>query len=206
MDRNGREEDLGAPPGDYIVPRVSPDGLRVALDVGGPDRNIWVWDIRRKLLECVTLNPAEDGWPRWSPDGRWLFFASRRDGLVPNIYMQAADRSGSAERVIVSERLQHPAGFAPDGKLLITERAPDNGLSDIVAYSFDTRRVEPVITGGDEGAGSPMNRSNRARSKCMCGPIRKPARANGRCREAVAARPYGLETRASSFTATTAAP
>jgi Tol biopolymer transport system component len=124
------------------------------LDVGGPDRNIWVWDIRRKLLECVTLNPAEDGWPRWSPDGRWLFFASTRDGPVPNIFRQAADRSGSAERVIVSERLQHPTGFTPDGKLLIGERAPDNGLSDIVAYSFDTRRVEPVITEGDEGAGA----------------------------------------------------
>jgi serine/threonine-protein kinase len=154
VDRNGREEDLGAPPGDYILPRVSPDGLRVALDVGGPDRNIWVWDIRRKLLECVTLSPAEDGWPRWSPDGRWLFFASTRDGLVPNIYRQSADRSGRAERVIVSGRLQHPTGFAPDGKLLIAERAPDNGLSDIVAYSFDTRRIEPVITEGDEGAGA----------------------------------------------------
>jgi serine/threonine-protein kinase len=154
VDRNGREEDLGAPPGDYLLPRVSPDGLRVALDIGGPDRNIWVWDSRRKLLECVTLNPAEDGWPRWSPDGRWLFFASTRDGLAPNIFRQAADHSGSAERVIVSERLQHPTGFAPDGKLLIGERAPDNGLSDIVAYSFDTRRVEPVITEGDEGAGA----------------------------------------------------
>jgi Tol biopolymer transport system component len=155
VDRNGREEDLGAPPGDYILPRVSPDGLRVALDVGGPDRSIWVWDIRRKLLEIVTLNPAEDGWPRWSPDGRWLFFASARDGSVPNIYRQAADGSSSAVRVIASERLHHPTGFAPDGKLLIGERAPDNGLNDIVAYSFDTRRVEPVIaTAIDEGAGA----------------------------------------------------
>jgi serine/threonine-protein kinase len=155
VDRNGREEDLGAPPGDYILPRVSPDGLRVALDVGGPDRNIWIWDIRRKLLERVTLNPAEDGWPRWSPDGRWLFFASTRDGLVPNIYRQAADGSAGAERVIVSERLHHATGFAPDGKLLITERAPDNGLSDVMAYSFDTRRIEPVInTESDQGAGA----------------------------------------------------
>jgi serine/threonine-protein kinase len=154
VDRDGREEDLGAPPGDYILPRVSSDGFRVALDVGRPDRNIWVWDIRRKRLDLVTLNPAEDGWPRWSPDGHWLFFASTRDGSVPNIYRQAADGGGSAVRVISSELVQHPLGFAPDGKLLIGERAPDNGLGDIVAYSFDTRRVEPVITGGDEGAGA----------------------------------------------------
>jgi Tol biopolymer transport system component len=65
------------------------------------------------------------------------------------------DRSGSAERVIASERLQHPTGFAPDGKLLITERERDNGPSDIVAYSFDTRRAEPIIaTEGSEGAGA----------------------------------------------------
>jgi serine/threonine protein kinase len=154
VDRSGGEEEFGAPPGDYMLPRISPDGLRVALDVTGPDRNIWVWDTRRKVLECLTLNPAEDGWPRWSLDGRWLFFASTRDGLVPNIYKQPADGSGSAERVIVSDQLQHPTGFAPDGKLLITERAPDNGLSDIVAYSFDTGRVEPIVTEGDEGAGT----------------------------------------------------
>lgn len=154
VDRNGREEDLGAPPADYLLPRVSPDGLRIAVDIGGPDRNIWLWDMRRKRLERITLTPAEDGWPRWSPDGRSLFFASTRDGPVPNIYRQTADGGGIAERIIVSERLQHPTGFAPDGTLLIAERAPDNGLSDIVAYSFDTRRVEPVMTGGDEGSGA----------------------------------------------------
>jgi serine/threonine-protein kinase len=154
VDRHGREEDLGAPPADYLLPRVSPEGLRIAVDIGGADRNVWVWDVRRKLLECVTLNPAEDGWPRWGPDGRWLFFASTRDGRVPNIYRQPADGSGNAERVIESERLQHPTGFAPDGRLLVTERAPDNGISDIVAYSFDTRRLERVITAGDEGAGA----------------------------------------------------
>ena len=73
---------------------------------------------------------------------------------MPNIFRQAADRGASAERVIVSELLQHPTGFAPDGRLLIGERAPDNGASDIVAYSFDSRRVEPVITEGDEGSGT----------------------------------------------------
>jgi serine/threonine-protein kinase len=153
VDRKGREEDLGAPPGDYIYPRLSADGSRVALDVGGADRNIWIWDIRRKLLECVTVNPAEDGFPRWSLDGNRLFFSSTRDGPVPNIYMQAADRSGRAERVMVSDRLQHLTGFAPDGTLLITERAPDNGRSDIVSFSPETRRREPLIaTEGDEGA------------------------------------------------------
>jgi Tol biopolymer transport system component len=88
-------------------------------------------------------------------NGKRLFFASTRDGPVPNIYMQAADRSGAAERVIVSDRLQHLNGFAPDGTLIITERTPDNGLGDIVAFSPERRRIEPLIaTEASEGGAS----------------------------------------------------
>src|SRR6185436_8464630 len=38
VDRQGREQALDAPARPYNYPRLSPDGTRVALDVGGPDR------------------------------------------------------------------------------------------------------------------------------------------------------------------------
>jgi Tol biopolymer transport system component len=144
VDRRGREEDLGAPPGSYTYPRLSPDGSRLALDVAKPDRDIWIWDIRRKQLDRFTLDPEENITPRWSADGKYLLFASTRNG-VPNIFIQAADRSDSPERVLESPRLQHPSGFAPDGRLLFAEMVPNHGLRDIFALSLDTRRVEPVI-------------------------------------------------------------
>jgi serine/threonine-protein kinase len=161
VDRKGREEDLGAPPGDYILPRLSPDGRRVALDVGGPDRNIWVWDTTRRILECVTSNPAEDTLPRWSRDGRWLYFHSMRDGPVPNIYRQAADRSGTAVRVLVSDRLQHLSDIAPDGTLLIGERAPDNGQNDILIFSPETRQLVPLIATEASEGGSAISPDGR---------------------------------------------
>jgi serine/threonine-protein kinase len=161
VDRKGREEDLGAPPGDYILPRVSPDGRRVALDVGGPDRNIWVWDITRRMLECVTSSPAEDAIPRWSRDGQWLYFASMRDGPVPNIYRQAADRSGTAVRVLVSGRLQHLSDIAPDGTLLIGERAADNGQNDILMFSPETRQLVPLIVTEASEGGSAISPDGR---------------------------------------------
>ena len=144
VDRHGRETELGAPPAEYIYPRLSPDGSRIALDVGGPNRDIWTWDIARKLLERFTLDPAEDALPQWSRDGTRLVWASTRHG-VPNIFMQAADRSGSPERLMESPHVQHPSTFAPDGRLLFGEAAPNNGIRDLMALSLDTRRVAPVV-------------------------------------------------------------
>ena len=39
IDRTGRREPLAVAPGSYFYPRISPDGTRVALDVGGPGRS-----------------------------------------------------------------------------------------------------------------------------------------------------------------------
>ncbi len=155
VDRKGREEDLGAPPRYYLHPRLSPNGLRVALDVGGQDRDIWLFDLKRKVLEPFAVGRQQDVIPRWSLDSKFLFFASTRDGPVFNIYKQSADRGGSAERVIVSPRVQHPSGLTPDGRLLITEYVrdkPDKGITDILALSVETRQLEPLIaTGASEG-------------------------------------------------------
>src|SRR4029453_11207851 len=83
VDRRGVEEDLGAPPDAYVYPRLSPDGSRVALDIGSKNRDIWIWDIKRKLLERFTLDPAEDLNPRWTPDGKRGVWSSTPTG-TPN--------------------------------------------------------------------------------------------------------------------------
>ncbi len=41
----------------------------------------------------LTLDPAYDGDPMWSPDGRRIAFVSNRDGVY-GIYVMNADGSG----------------------------------------------------------------------------------------------------------------
>ena len=41
----------------------------------------------------LTRNPAHDGDPAWSPDGRKIAFVSRRDGNY-EVYVMNADGSG----------------------------------------------------------------------------------------------------------------
>ena len=67
----------------------------------------------------VTNNPAYDGWPSWSPNGRWLYFASNRN-QPPNVGQIFAMRpDGSDVRQITSghmSRVQPSPSL--DGKLL----------------------------------------------------------------------------------------
>jgi serine/threonine protein kinase/Tol biopolymer transport system component len=144
VDRHGREESLGAPTAQYAYPRLSPDGARVALDVLGPNRDVWIWDIRRRALDRFTTDPTENALPAWTRDGARVAFASGQSG-VPNMFMQSADGAGAAEPLVTSARFQQPMSFATDGRLIFTEVVPNHGR-DLMALSLDgSRSVEALV-------------------------------------------------------------
>jgi serine/threonine-protein kinase len=145
VDPTGREESLGAPPGQYVYPRLSPDATRVALVLFlKEDRDIWIWDLRRRALERFTVDPAANPLIAWSLDGSGLAFGSDRHGPT-NLFWQKADGTSAATRLLASPRIQMPVSFAPDGRLLFSHDVPGQGRN-IEAMSMDTRRVEAVIS------------------------------------------------------------
>jgi serine/threonine-protein kinase len=145
VDSTGREEPLGAPPGQYVYPRLSPDQNRVALVLFlEEDRDIWIWDLRRRALERFTVDPAANPLIAWSLDGSGLAFGSDRHGPT-NLFWQRADGDSMAVRLIESQRIQMPVSFAPDGRLLFSHDVPGQGRN-IEALTMDTHRVEPVIS------------------------------------------------------------
>lgn len=127
VDRHGREEPLPLAPGRYGYPRVSPDGARIAVDVPGANRDIWIWDVQRSNLMRLTTGAAEDMLPTWHPDGR-LFFASLRQGNF-DLYSQAPDGASAEHVEFAGAGDQMPNGFTPDGtRLIVNENFKD--LSD----------------------------------------------------------------------------
>lgn len=115
VDRKGHEEPTGAPPRAYGTPRLSPDGTRVAAEIYDQSTNdIWIWDFPRETLRRLTFDPAGDGMAVWTPDGRQIIFQSRRTS-VPSVYKQAADGTGTVERLSTSETPQWSTSISPDG-------------------------------------------------------------------------------------------
>src|SRR6202007_564631 len=55
VDRKGMEQPVNAPPHNYVLPRVSPDGKRVAAGIEEADRQIWLYDLNRAPLTRLTF-------------------------------------------------------------------------------------------------------------------------------------------------------
>jgi len=118
VDRNGTEEGTGIPPRAYLNPQLSPDGARVAIESRDGDGDIWIWDFARQTLRNLTLHPAADLYPVWTPDGTRVVYTSDRDG-VRNLYWQAVDGSGTTERLTTSPNQQNPTAVSADGSRVV---------------------------------------------------------------------------------------
>ena len=79
VDRRGREEPLAAPARAYRYPRLSPDGMKVAVEAQDQEHDIWIWDLARQTPTRFTFDPAPDIYPVWTPNGRQLAFRSMRE-------------------------------------------------------------------------------------------------------------------------------
>ena len=88
---------------------------------------VLVYDLARDTLSRVSIDPGDDIAPMWTPDGQRLVFSSTRDGGAANLYAQAADGAGQAERLITSDTAQVPSSWSADGQtLVLMEVVPGN--------------------------------------------------------------------------------
>ena len=143
VDRDGREEPLGAPVRTYQYVRIAPDGTRVAFDIRDQQGDIWIWEFARKTLARLTFDPTPDRFPVWTPDSRRVLFAGDRPG-VPSLFLQPADGSGAAERLTEPAAQHLPDSISPDGTRAIFRETSTS--SDLMMLSLDgDRRIQPLV-------------------------------------------------------------
>jgi serine/threonine-protein kinase len=143
IDRAGRETEIAAPARNYLSPRISPDGKRLAVQVRTrDDDHVWIWDFARETFTPLTSGRDRQNSPVWTPDGRRIAFGSGRTGDA-RVHWQLADGSGSPEALSDAPMAQLATSFSPDGTQLVFM---DPNRSALMLLSIkENGRISPLV-------------------------------------------------------------
>jgi eukaryotic-like serine/threonine-protein kinase len=149
---------------DSIQPNWSPHGYRIAY--GGrrnaAQRDIWTIPAGGGEAIEVTNDAAVEGSPVWSPDGKYLYFASDRSGSM-NVWRVPIEETtgkvlGPAEAVTTPSPYSAQLSFSRDGKRMVYMHMVTSGNLQRVAFDpvRETVTGQPVwITQGSRTAAFP---------------------------------------------------
>jgi serine/threonine-protein kinase len=117
------------PDGLVYAVALSPNGSQVAVEFINANSNASVPDVYTQSLDGgalsrLTFEGTNNQRPRWSRDGRDIYFLSDRSGL-PALYKQRADGSAPAQRVASDPRGLGEGFESPDGSWLVLRSADD---------------------------------------------------------------------------------
>jgi len=139
FDRAGKQLGLADTAGNLSIPRLSPDGKRVAVASRDPKtgtRDINVIDLARGARSKLTLDPANDYWPIWSPDGSHIVWASNR-GRAYQLYQRPASGVGQDELLLESDVDLWPTDWSADGKFILYFRYDPKTRYDLWVLPLD---------------------------------------------------------------------
>jgi Tol biopolymer transport system component/predicted Ser/Thr protein kinase len=143
VDRKGLEQSVAAPAHNYVIPRISPDGKRVAVNIEEADSQIWLYDLSRDALTRLTFEGNSNIDPVWTPDGKRIAFK----GADNRLFWQQADGSAGAEALTSSELGGNnvPGSWTLDGQVLAFMEVNQNTGFDVYTLSLKDRKPQPFV-------------------------------------------------------------
>jgi eukaryotic-like serine/threonine-protein kinase len=151
FNRSGAEVGTVGVPAEYVSPRLSPDGQKLAVDIfdlrlGTTD--IWLYDLLHNTARRFTIDPGMENQPLWSPDQQQIVFAADRRG-PPFLHVKDINDDGSGTALVApSGHRQIPNDWAqtPEGQFIIYEdRGAETGRDLMLLPMFGERQPRPFL-------------------------------------------------------------
>ncbi|HXE41804.1 MAG TPA: hypothetical protein VN516_02175, partial [Candidatus Baltobacteraceae bacterium] len=143
--------------GSNISPSVSPDGTKVAmiLDKDNSRPNVYVANIDGTGLRHLTTG-EQDSSPCWSPDGKWICFATEISGR--RCLAKVSASGGEVQRIPTSGVLNPTEpDWSPDGKwIAFTSQMGDFNICVVPA---DGSASPVVVAVGEDPSWAPNSRT-----------------------------------------------
>ena len=147
----------------YGTMKVSPDGSKAVVVQNDPrqpgNSDLWIVDLTSGASTRFTFDPAFDGQPVWSPDGRYIAWQSGR-GDAPDLYRKAADGSGVDERLGAPKDAVNLTDWTHNGYLIFTLGGDVHALP-VEADASGKRTPVPVIQSPAAERGAYVSPDNR---------------------------------------------
>jgi Tol biopolymer transport system component len=149
FDRSGNKVGVMGEVGACWDVRLSPDGRKLAFNIGDPRSEIYVGEPGRGLPMRLTFDPNTDnGVPVWSPDGNKILFCKLQGGKTKaGIYEKASNGAGAEEVLLAADSSDlevWPNDWSRDGRFILYSRG------DLRARSREELWVLPLT--GDRKA------------------------------------------------------
>ena len=134
---------------DGVQPAWSPHGLRIAfwgLAQPGNRRAIWTVPVDGGSPVTVVDDTFYNWSPGWSPDGRFLYFASNRGGSM-NLWRVAVDErsgrvSGTPQPITTSSEWSALPSLSRDGHRLIYATDSSRSFVQMIPFNPETAQVD----------------------------------------------------------------
>jgi serine/threonine-protein kinase len=138
VDREGRQEAVGAPARAYDYARLSPDGTKIAVSLRDEGEDIFVFDIASKAFTRITFDPGTDYLPVWTDDARRVVFASIAQSGSRIIARKAVDGTGAIERLFdAGADVANPVALLPSGTELVFRQITPEGRNNLWLLPLD---------------------------------------------------------------------
>jgi serine/threonine protein kinase/Tol biopolymer transport system component len=107
--------------------RISPDGKRLAISLGDPQADIWIFDLVRGSRTRLTFGGGTNLMPSWSADGQRVIFVRQQGATTitgTSLVSRLANGGGQEEVLMDGGHNGDPVTllqpqFSPDGRYLV---------------------------------------------------------------------------------------
>ncbi|OFW30901.1 MAG: hypothetical protein A3H97_19275 [Acidobacteria bacterium RIFCSPLOWO2_02_FULL_65_29] len=144
VDRKGIADALSGTLRGFEIPRLSPDGERVAVTIREGDADVWIVELRRGMLTRITSEAGEDHSVAWTPDSTRVTYSSTRGEGRSSVMLKAADGSGGQEQLFVADQHTHLGGWTGDGRNLLTDGGNVSTRGGLYSLSIGDRSAPRV--------------------------------------------------------------